>query len=374
MNNAIQAFAVAITLLLLPSTLLSKELHVNAQTGSDANSGNLDEPFQTLQMAIKAAQEGDVIHLHPRGALYRQSGSFGRRKGITIEGHGVTLDGSDPLPEDGWKKVGEKLYRRKMKRTPLDRHLLIIDGVMQRMGRTQSDNSPDFPAATDLKPGEFCFENIDDKQGWLYVCGSTKNLQWSTRVNGIAAGGVCERLVVRNLNTRNFLNDGFNVHGDCRELKFDNIHGYDCFDEGFSAHESAQCEIDGGKFYGNENGIADVNSTETIYRNCEFYGNVNVDVLLIGKAHQLIDCQIQNTTTAAALQAGPRTKEQSFDLVLDRVSIIGELPKRPAPIRVNGGVLLLKDCKLDDVNLNTIGADVKYQGNTIVNGKLVEQP
>ena len=50
-----------------------------------------------------------------------------------------------------------------------------------------------------------------------------------------------------------------NVHGDARGLKFYNIVGYDCFDEGFSAHDTCECEIIGGRFYGNENGIADVN-------------------------------------------------------------------------------------------------------------------
>ncbi|MCC9609430.1 hypothetical protein LOC68_05250 [Blastopirellula sp. JC732] len=374
MNNALKTYTLALGLCLIASSLLAAELHVNAETGSDSNPGTVEKPLKTLQKGISSAKEGDVIQLHPQGAVYRQAGTFGNRSAITIEGNGVTLDGADPLPEDGWEKVGANLYRRQMKRTPLDRHLLIIDGVMQRMGRTQSAGSPDFPPPSALKPGEFCFENIDDKQGWLYVCGSTKNLQWSTRVNGIATGGPCKRLVIRNLNTRNFLNDGFNVHGDCRELKFENINGYDCFDEGFSAHESAECEINGGKFYGNENGIADVNSTETVYRNCQFYGNVNVDVLLVGKVHRLIDCQIVNMTSAAALNGGPREKQATFDLVLERVSITTDKKEEKGHARVNGGTLLLKDCVIENVNLNTLGADVKYEGTNKLNGKVVETP
>jgi len=374
MQHAFKTFSLAFYICLAANSLYAKELHVNAETGSDANSGSVQEPFQTLQKGINSAEEGDVIQLHPRGAVYRQSGNFGRRSGITIEGNGVTLDGADPLPDDGWEKVSANLYRRQMKRTPLDRHLLIIDGEMQRMGRTQSSNSPDFPPVAELKPGEFCFENIDEEQGWLYVCGSTKNLEWSTRVNGIATGGPCRQLVVRNLNARNFLNDGFNVHGDCRELRFENINGYDCFDEGFSAHESAECDINGGKFHGNENGIADVNSAETVYRNCEFYGNVNVDVLLIGKEHRLIDCKIRNTTSASPLVAGPRTKQQTFDLVLQRVSITSQNETKPGNVRINGGTLLLEDCVMDNVNLNTIGTEVKYLGTNRINGAVAEVP
>ncbi|WP_146118873.1 right-handed parallel beta-helix repeat-containing protein [Blastopirellula marina] len=372
--NASKSLALFFAFGLLAGSSPAAELHVNCHSGNDANSGAADKPLRTLQRGISLAKERDVIHLHPRGATYRQSGTFRQQVGITIEGNGVTLDGADPLPEDGWEQVAANLYRRQMKRTPLDRHLLIRAGVMERMGRTQSANSPDFPPHSELKPGQFCFENIDDKTGWLYVCGSLNNLEWSTRVNGVATGGECRALVVRNLNTRNFLNDGFNVHGDCRELKFENVNGYNCFDEGFSAHESAECEIDGGKFYGNENGIADVNTTITVYRNCQFYDNVNTDVLLVGKSHRLIDCQIVNMTSAVALNAGLRDKQQNFALELERVSLKTDQKTAPGHARVNGGTLLLKDCVIENVRLNTLGADVSYQGQNQIDGKTVAGP
>ncbi|UUO05354.1 right-handed parallel beta-helix repeat-containing protein [Blastopirellula sp. J2-11] len=362
-----------LAMLLIAAPLSARKWHVNAETGSDSNSGVAEKPFKSLQKGINSAKDGDVIQLHPQGAVIRQSGRFGDRSGITIEGNGVTLDGADPLPVDGWEKVGANLYRRQLKRTPLDRHLLIVDGVMQRMGRTQSAGSPEFPAPAELEPGEFCFENIDKQTGWLYVCGSIKNLEWSTRVNGIGMGGVCRRIVVQNLETRNFLNDGFNIHGDGRELTFENIHGYDCFDEGFSAHETSECLITGGKFYGNENGIADVNASETVYRNCEFYGNVNTDVLLIGKAHALIDCKILNSTSAAALVAGPRTKNQSFALQLQRVTITTQQKSDRGLVRMNGGTLLVENCVCENIGLNTLGADVTYQGRNLVDGAALDK-
>ncbi|EAQ80086.1 right-handed parallel beta-helix repeat-containing protein [Blastopirellula marina] len=360
--------SLVLAMLLIAAPLSAREWHVNAATGSDANSGGAAEPFKSLQKGINSAQDGDVIQLYPHGAVIRQSASFGNRSGITIEGNGVTLDGADPLPVDGWETVGVNLYRRVLKRTPLDRHLLIVAGVMQRMGRTQSAGSPQFPAPADLKPGQFCFENIDEKTGWLYVCGPIKNLEWSTRVNGIGLGGVCQRIVVRNLNTRNFLNDGFNIHGDGRELTFENINGYDCFDEGFSAHETSECLITGGKFYGNENGIADVNASETVYRNCEFYGNVNTDVLLIGKAHALIDCKILNSTSAAALVAGPRSEDKLFALRLQHVTITTQQKSDRGLVRINGGTLLVDNCVCENIGFNTLGADVTYQGRNLVDG------
>ncbi|WP_146115809.1 MULTISPECIES: hypothetical protein [Pirellulaceae] len=360
MRVFILSLVLCIDSLLLGTTQLdAAEWHVNSPTGSDANAGSLDAPLQTLQAAINKAVEGDVIHLHPQGAVYRQAGHFRAKSGITIEGNGVTLDGADPLPDTGWELVEEGLYRRKLPRTPLDRHLLIFDGRMERMGRTQSSNSPEFPPVAQLKANQFCFENIDEKTGWLYVRGDVSKLQWSTRVNGIATSGVCERLVIRNLRARNFLNDGFNVHGDCRQLVFETIEGFDCFDEGFSAHESAECSIASGKFYGNENGIADVNQAETIYRNCEFYGNVNVDVLLIGRKHSLVDCQIINGTTASALVAGPRAGDESFSLNLERVSIETRDKQLPARVRIDGGVVTIHDCRYENVEFNAAGAKVQ---------------
>ena len=343
------------------------EWHVNPQAGSDAAAGSNREPFATIQQAVKSAGEGDTIYLHPAGAVYRQSVTLNSRSNLTIDGQGVTLEGADPLSPEGWETVEPDLFRKQMQRTPLNRHLLIVDGVMQRMGRTQSANSPDFPPVAQLQKGEFRYEAIDDATGWLYVRGSIEQLQWSTRVNGIATGGKCRNITVRNLHTRNFLNDGFNIHGDCRGLTFTNITGYDCFDEGFSAHETSECVIEHGKFWGNENGIADVNAAETIYRHCEFRDNVNTDVLLIGLQHQLIDCRILNTTTAAAVVAGPRTADQSFALLLDRVEISTAGKQERARVRVNGGTLTVTDCRLRNVDFITIGAEVNSTGLQIVN-------
>lgn len=339
--------------------LAAADWYVNPLAGSNANAGSEEAPLMTLQAAINKAADGDVIHLHPPGAVYRQAGNFRAKSGITIEGNGVTLDGADPLPDTGWEMVGDGLYRRQLPRTPLDRHLLIFDGRMERMGRTQSANSPEFPPVAQLKDNQFCFVNIDEKTGWLYVRGDVSKLQWSTRVNGIGTSGVCERLVIRNLRARNFLNDGFNVHGDGRQLVFETIDGFDCFDEGFSAHESAECSIVGGKFYGNENGIADVNHTDTLYRDCKFWGNVNVDVLLIGRRHRLIDCQIINTTTASALVAGPRGGVETYTLNLERVSIETREKQSPASVRIDGGVVTVENCRFENVEFNAIGAEIK---------------
>lgn len=343
---------------------LAADLFVNPESGSDDLSGAMSEPFATIQKAIASSKPGDTIHLLPKDSVYRQHFVLSGRNNLTIEGNGVTLDGADPLPESGWDAMSNQLFRRKLPRTVWDRHLLIIDERTERMGRTQSSNSPDFPEPEELKTGQFCFEPIDASSGWLYVRGSTKSLEWAVRPNGLGTGGKNSNITVRNLNARHFLNDGFNIHGHSVGMKFENIRGYDCFDEGFSAHDTCECTIDTGVFHGNENAIADVNDCETHYRHCEFRDSVSVDTLLVGRKHSLTDCRILNTTNATALSAGPRGEASStFDLRLERVVVRGETDK-PARVRINGGKVKIVGCQFENADVNTQGATVAISKST----------
>ncbi len=335
------------------------DLFINPQLGHDEHTGSSDAPLATIQHAIKLAQPGDTLHLLPKNAVYRQAVVLSNVNDLTIEGNGVTLDGSDPLPANDWEQVASNLHRRKLPRTPWDRHLLIVDGRMERMNRTQSSNSPKFPAASELIDGQFSVENIDDQNCWLYVCGRLDKLEWATRPNGIGTGGETSNITVHNLNARRFLNDGFNIHGHSVEMKFRNIKGYDCFDEGFSAHDTCYCEVEGSSFWGNENAIADVNDCETHYRGCEFRDSVNFDVLLVGATHSLTDCLIHNTTTATALAAGPRgALGKSFRLDLTRLEVSCTRKDAKARVRIDGGTVTMHQCRLGNSELITPGATV----------------
>lgn len=350
---------------IFPAGVSAAEIFVHARNGNDRNAGTAESPLATAQRAVSLAQPGDCIHLLPENAIYRQSITLHGKTDLVIQGHGVTLDGADPLPADGWESVGGALHRRRLPRTFLDRHLLIVSGRMERMGRTQSSNSRPFPRPDQLQPGEFCFEQIDDQQGWLYVNGDVHQLEWAVRANGLATGGETARIVVRNLNARNFLNDGFNIHGHAVQLKFEHIRGYDCFDEGFSAHDQCQCEVDFGEFFGNENAVADVNDSETHYRHCEFRDSVSVDVLLVGAKHSLTDCRILNTTSATALSAGLHgVAGKPFELELTRVQILGRAGDR-ARVRIDGGKVQVLGCRMENVDWNVTGAEATYQDSSI---------
>jgi hypothetical protein len=290
------------------------ELYVHNVRGSNTNVGTREHPLLTAQTAVNRARPGDTIHLLPEGGLYRESILIRGKTNIVIDGHGVTMSGADPLPREGWETVGEGRRRIRRKRTAHDRHLLIRNGKAVRMGRSPSIRK-EFPAPELLQPGEFSWELIDEETGWLHVNGPVAELEWSVRMAGVATSGASRDITIRNLTCRHALNDGFNIHGDCRGLRCFDIRGYENFDEGFSAHDTCTARVERGRFWGNDNAVADVNFADTYYKDCEFSRSLSTDVLFSGGDHRLENCRITASgRTAFSLSTGghPKFAERSL--------------------------------------------------------------
>jgi hypothetical protein len=355
-----------VLVLALPSFAQAKDLYVHATAGEDSAAGTKDAPLATLQMAVSLAGPGDTIHLTPNNSLFRQAVTFVGKHDVTLDGHGATLDGSDPLPTEGWEDRGNGLRRLKIRSTAMNRHLLAFDGRVNRMGRA-TGKSPAFPQPEELRDGQFAVVEIDDKQAWLYVRGAAKSLEWSTRVNGVAFGGENRNITIRNIAARRFLNDGFNIHARGTELHFQKVDGYDCFDEGLSAHEACTCDIEDGRFWGNENAVADVNDSETHYRRCEFRDSLAVEALLVGRKHSLVDCKITSSLTSTAISAGTRGGEtgKPFDLLLDRVEVASAVAGRKPTIRFEGGRIVIRECRFADVDFRQRGSQFELDRTTL---------
>lgn len=305
----------------------ARDWFVNPETGSDENYGSDKAPLATAQVAVNRSAPGDRIVLNPPGALYRQSISL--RDGterIVIEGNGVSLSGADPLDPEAWESLGEDLHRVRLPRPAMDRHLLLVKGKAQRMGRLCANPIP-FPPAGELEPGEFRWDDIDEEEGWLTYRGDVANLEWSTRPNGLATSGRVRNVQVFRLGAQHFLNDGFNIHGDARGLQFFHVGGFENFDEGFSAHDTSTCWITSGQFFGNEHAIADVNEADTYYTDCAFGRSEAVEVLFHGGRHSLTRCRIEAGPTAVPLSiqvSGPGkdgTAPPPASLVLREVTV-----------------------------------------------------
>lgn len=289
----------AIVILLIGPVLcpaaFARDLHVDPQKGDDTSPTG---PFATITRAIRMAQPGDTVHLKP--ITYRDyAGFYGIQgepgKPITLDGHGATLEGSDPLDPSHWEETEPGLFRcdhlmPRMNPAILQRWFFLWDGNMQHMGRTSKGPSAPLKQPADLEPGEWTFlEKAAEKEasgkpaasasavleGAFYLrLPPGQKLEEAkifapVRSAGVQFSGQGERhnahLVIRNLTATHPHNDGFNIHGHCEDVLFENIQAIECGDDGISAHETAEYTVDGFVSIGNSTGICDTGASQTTY-------------------------------------------------------------------------------------------------------------
>src|SRR6478672_7520933 len=89
-------------------------LWITILAGIPARDIHVGTDAKTIAAAIKLAQPGDTIHLQP--VVYRDYAGFYGKKGepgkpITLNGHGATLEGSDPIDPATWTQVSPGLFK-----------------------------------------------------------------------------------------------------------------------------------------------------------------------------------------------------------------------------------------------------------------------
>jgi hypothetical protein len=282
----------------------ARDLHVDVVIGDDANDGTTS-PLRSIRQAIRIAKAGDTIHLapavyHEYAGLYNKRGEPG--KPITLDGHGATLEGSDPIDPATWTEVSPGLFKNDELLPTLNlailwRWFFLIDGKINRMGRVLKGKSEPFLEPEELKPGEWTFvgnhtksqggSDSDKARGSFFIKlnpGKTlkqANIRFPVRSAGVQLSGDNAHLVIRNLTATHSQNDGFNIHGDCRDVVFENIQAIECGDDGISAHETAQYRVNGFTSIGNGTGICDTGSSETSYNNLFIADCVGVDLYFL---------------------------------------------------------------------------------------------
>lgn len=247
----------------------------------------VDSAIPTIHAAIKMAVAGDTIHLEPK--VYRDYAGFYGKKGepgkpITLDGHGATLEGSDPIDPAKWREVSPGLFANEdllpgLGDAVIGRWFFLFDGKMQHMGRTSKGKQAPLKKPEELQAGEWTFVKDPSREkqlskaiyGMFYLKLAAGQLLAEAKVfapmrsAGVQFGGDNAHLVIKNLTATHPYNDGFNIHGDCRDVVFENIRAIECGDDGISAHESAQYRVDGFVSIGNSTGICDTGRAQTSY-------------------------------------------------------------------------------------------------------------
>lgn len=282
----------------------ARDLHVDPKSGDDANAGTTS-PLRSIRQAIRIAKAGDTIHLKP--AIYHEYAGFYNKRGesekpITLDGHGATLEGSDSIDPVTWTEVSPGLFKNDELLPTLNlailwRWFFLIDGKVNRMRRVLKGKSEPFLKPDELKPGEWTFNgnhtkskggsDSDKARGSFFIKlkpGQTLkqgNIRFPVRSAGVQLSGNNAHLIIRNLTATHSQNDGFNIHGDCRDVVFENIRAIECGDDGISAHETAQYRVDGFTSIGNGTGICDTGSSQTSYDNLFIADCVGVDLYFL---------------------------------------------------------------------------------------------
>jgi acetyl esterase/lipase len=352
----------------------ARDIHV----GKDAAS---------IHAAIKAAQPGDTIHLEPK--IYRDYAGFYGKKGelgkpITLDGHGATLEGSDPIDVTKWSEISPGLFKNEALLPRLDdaitgRWFFLFNSKMQLMNRTSKGKSAPYKKPEELQPNEWTFikgpPRADAKPqqtfGIFYIKLppnqklAEANIFMPVRSAGVQFSGDNAHLVIKNLTATHPYNDGFNIHGDCRDCVFENIRAIECGDDGISAHESAQFRVDGFVSIGNSTGICDTGTAQTSYKNIFLARNVAFDLYFLDDGrysitNALVLSSAQNPFTTTGRAKG------DCRLALDNVLLRRLVEPRMGTIAMNSSVTG-KRCTFENLDFKVTGS-ASWE-NCLINGK-----
>ncbi len=215
-----------------------------------------EDAYATLSEAAAELKPGDTLWIAPGSGPYREalrihvSGTVD--KPIMIEGNGNEITGFDPLTfHDG-------------QATPPVAYPFVLRFEGKRVRETAAGEF-EFGVYFDLEASLLILKPGTPESGW----------EISTRDSVVALKDVSHHHY-RELIATGSRNDGFNLHGSGEGLIFEQITGSHNLDEGFSAHGTIQCEIRGGLFFQNDNGLLNTDRTSIRIENADVYKNLGI--------------------------------------------------------------------------------------------------
>ncbi|MEQ8638942.1 right-handed parallel beta-helix repeat-containing protein [Gimesia maris] len=376
----------AVVILLVCNVVAARDIHVDPDKGNDAAT---EGPLKTIRQAIRIAEPGDTIHLLPT-VYHEYAGFYGKQgtpeKPITLDGHGATLEGSDPIDVTQWSEVKPDLYRCEnlmpaLSDAILQRWFFLWNGKMVHMGRTSKGPSKDFKNPEDLQPGEWTFvkqtaptgqteraEKSSQVTGAFYLklsAGaqlSEQNLRVPVRSAGVQFGGSGKNhnahLVIRNLTCTHPYNDGFNIHGHCENVLFENIRAIECGDDGISAHETAEYRVDGFVSIGNSTGICDTGASRTSYNRVFIRDCLGFDLFFLDTGrYTLTNSVIFSSAVRTLTLVGRDDPDQPCSLTMKNVFIRRVAGKNE--VRVS------RNSRLDASHVTLMGLNFQATGGEV---------
>ena len=251
----------------VPPTRGPTDYYVDPAHGGDNNLGlSPQTAFATLGTALSVLRPGDTLHL-ARGATFQgpltvpASGTAGRP--IVIDGHGATVTCRRPVPENGWIEQGDGLWLSRNGAFWGACRPRVLDAEKRLV--SVAVTHPAFKDPTRLAVGVAVW----NKDGiWFRPDPGRSPASYGL----VGFYGFCGVIIenksyvtIRNLVCENASNDGFNIHGTCRGLVFENVEARWNGDDGFSIHDDVQVTVNGLYSHHNDYGIQDVGGSQSVY-------------------------------------------------------------------------------------------------------------
>jgi len=355
-----------------------RALHVDPVSGQDSGDG-IEQPVRTIGRAIRLARPGDTIHLEPQeyrdeAAFFDKSGEPGRP--ITLEGHGATLNGCDPLVAEAWQEVSPGVLRHDdllpLTDAIIARWFFLWDGKPNRMNRCSKGPSEPLKAPADLQPGEWTFVKDEERTKtvragyirgtfWIRLAEGVRladaKIEAPMRMAGVSMHGTCSHLVVRNVTSTHPYNDGFNL-SNCRNIAFENIRAVECGDDGISAHGECDYDVAGFASIGNATGICDTGHSRTSYRRVLIRDCAGYDLYFLDTGtYSVRDALVLSSAARSVYLSGRPSPEEPCRLTLENV-LVRRL-KTENEIRVSA------NCELTARRATFQGLDLQATGGTV---------
>ncbi len=209
-----------IGLAVLPGRATARDIFVDNQAGDDINDGlsrgplgQRKGPFRTISRALRAARNGDQIHVANTGTPYRESLTLQaeRHSGVetrpfVIEGNGAIIDGAESVSPNVWEPVQDEVFRFPVERKST--HVLYLAGKPAARRRAMAGSLGPPP----LEPLEWCLY-----EGHIYFRVEPGKLPWAYDLShtvlpvGLTLYEV-RHVVIRDLVIQGFALDGVNAH------------------------------------------------------------------------------------------------------------------------------------------------------------------
>ncbi len=250
-------------------------------------------------------------------------------KPVVFDGKGMIIDLGTDVTDHAWEKTGDVWTSM----TPLSGSKPVADGQSsalfvdemplplardseaERALRGKKVKGFRFLPPDKLKPGQVGFT----AEGILYFRWPAGKMPGQSHIvipSKPALSGVtiaCSQIIVKNITAMHAANDGFNIHGSWVGIRLENIRAISNCDEGISAHDDVQMEVDKAEIAWNgssDGGVAEVGSSKTHYTNCTVHDNLGAAFKFFGVEHSVKDTVIYHQTKDFYLRDGTKFAQE----------------------------------------------------------------